>query len=64
MSDERAWEMTLIATELTDEEAGALFDRVAEIAHSGDLQVICSARKVSLDELGFVAPDPTAEATP
>jgi len=40
---ERLYEVAVTAAELTDEEAEALFDRVAEAAHRLDQQVICSA---------------------
>jgi hypothetical protein len=38
----RHFEVTVMGFEMTDEEAEALFDRVIDVAHALDEQVICS----------------------
>lgn len=44
MSDvKRNWEMTVFVFDATDEEAEAMFDRVALAAHALDEQVTCSS---------------------
>lgn len=47
---ERVYEVTILAFELSDEEAEALFDRVAEAAHAEDQPVIVSGRWTPLED--------------